>query len=77
MSHFEAYLAHRRDLGLKLTNDEPQLRSFARFADQISTADHLTVALAVAWARALHGVQAEWTGSWREEGEGDPPTVSG
>ena len=52
MSHVEAYLAHRRGLGFKLTNDETRLRSFARFADQISTADHLTVALAVAWARA-------------------------
>ncbi|WDH19996.1 tyrosine-type recombinase/integrase [Pseudomonas chlororaphis] len=52
MSHVEAYLAHRRGLGFKLTIDETQLRSFARFADTISTADHLTVALAVAWARA-------------------------
>lgn len=52
MSHVEAYLAHRRDLGLKLTNDETRLRSFARFADQVSTADHLMVALAIAWARA-------------------------
>lgn len=52
MSHVEAYLALRRGLGFKLTIDEAQLRSFARFADKISTADHLTVALAVAWARA-------------------------
>lgn len=50
MSHFEACLAHRCDLGLKLTNDETRLRSFARFAAQV--ADHLTVALAIAWARA-------------------------
>lgn len=52
MSHVEAYLAHRRGLGFKLTNDETQLRSFARFANKISTVDHLTVALAVAWARS-------------------------
>jgi len=52
MSHVEAYLAYRRGLGFKLTIDETQLRSFARFSDKISTADHLTVTLAVAWARA-------------------------
>jgi hypothetical protein len=52
MSHVEAYLALRRGLGSKLTIDEAQLRSFARFAEKISRADHLTVALAVAWARA-------------------------
>jgi hypothetical protein len=52
MSHVGAYLALRRGLGFKLTIDEAQLRSFARFADKISTADHLTVALAVAWARS-------------------------
>ena len=52
MSRVETYLTYRRCLGFKLTADESQLRSFARFADEIGTARHLTVALAVAWARS-------------------------
>ena len=51
-SRVETYLAYRRRHGFKLTIDATQLGSFARFADQIGTEDHLTVALAVAWARA-------------------------
>lgn len=52
MSRVETYLAYRRRHGFKLTIDETQLRSFARFADEIGTAEHLTVVLAVAWARS-------------------------
>ena len=52
MSRVETYLAYRRGHGFKLTADETRLRSFARFADQTGTQEHLTVALAVAWARA-------------------------
>lgn len=52
MSRVETYLAYRRSHGFKLTIDETRLRSFARFADQTGEQDHLTVALAVAWARA-------------------------
>jgi integrase/recombinase XerD len=52
MARVETYLAYRRQHGFKLTIDETQLRSFARFADQIGTAEPLTVALAVAWARS-------------------------
>ena len=52
MPRVEAYLAYRRHHGFDLTIDATQLRSFARFADEIVTEDHLTVALAVAWAQA-------------------------
>jgi len=52
MPRVEAYLAHRRRHGFKLTIEETRLRSFARFADNAGTDHHLTVALAVAWARA-------------------------
>ena len=52
MPRVEAYLAYRRHHGFDLTIEETQLRSFARFADKIVTEDHLTVALAVAWAQA-------------------------
>lgn len=52
MSRVETYLAYRRCHGFKLTIDATQLRSFARFADEIGTEEHLTVALAVGWARA-------------------------
>lgn len=52
MSRVETYLAYRRRHGFKLSIDATQLRSFARFADEGGTEDHLTVALAVAWARA-------------------------
>jgi site-specific recombinase XerD len=52
MSRVETYLAYRRRHGFKLTFDETRLRSFARFADDIGTEEHLTIALAVTWARA-------------------------
>ena len=51
MSRVETYLAYRRRHGFRLTIDATQLRSFAHFADEIGTQDHLTVALAIAWAR--------------------------
>ncbi len=51
MPRVEAYLAYRRHHGFELTIDATQLRSFARFADELVTEDHLTVALAVAWAQ--------------------------
>lgn len=61
MSRVDTYLAYRRRHGFKLTIDETQLRSFARFADEIGTAEHLTVALAVAWARSSrHPNQLTW-----------------
>lgn len=47
----EAYLAYRRRHGFALTIAQTQLRSFARFADHAGPAEHLTVALACAWAR--------------------------
>ncbi len=52
MSRVESYLAYRRRHGFQLTIDATQLRSFARFADEVGTDAHLTVALAVVWARA-------------------------
>ena len=52
MSRVDMYLAYRRRHGFKLTIDATQLRSFARLADEIGTEDHLTVALAIRWARA-------------------------
>lgn len=52
MTRVETYLAYRRRHGFKLSIDATQLRSFARFADKVGTADHLTVALATAWARS-------------------------
>lgn len=51
MAQVETYLAYRRSHGFQLSIDATQLRSFARFADEIGTEEHLTVALAVAWAR--------------------------
>lgn len=51
MPQVETYLAYRRRHGFKLSIDATQLRSFARFADEMGTQDHLTVALAVAWAK--------------------------
>jgi integrase/recombinase XerD len=51
MSQVETYLVYRRHHGFKLTFDETRLRSFARFSDKVGTNHHLTVALAVAWAR--------------------------
>ena len=52
MTQVETYLAYRRRHGFKLSIDATQLRSFARFADGCGAADHLTVALAIAWARS-------------------------
>ncbi|MCK0505433.1 tyrosine-type recombinase/integrase [Aromatoleum anaerobium] len=52
MTRVETYLAYRRRHGFELSIDATQLRSFARFADRCGTADHLTVALASAWARS-------------------------
>jgi len=52
MSKVEAYLTYRRSHGFQLSVDATQLRSFARFVDAMGTEEHLTVALAVAWARA-------------------------
>jgi len=52
MTRVETYLAYRRRHGFKLSIDATQLGSFARFADEVGTADHLTVALAIAWARS-------------------------
>ena len=52
LSRVESYLAYRRRHGFDLSIAGTQLKSFARFADEIGTADHLPVALAVAWARA-------------------------
>jgi integrase len=51
MARVESYLAYRRRHGFKLSIDAVQLRSFARFADEAGAEDHLTVALAIAWAR--------------------------
>jgi hypothetical protein len=52
MTQVEKYLAYRRHHGFKLSIDATQLQSFARFADEVGPADHLTVALAIAWARS-------------------------
>lgn len=61
MSRVETYLTYRRCHGFKLTADESQLRSFARYADEIGTSGHLTVALAVAWVRSSrHPNQLTW-----------------
>ncbi len=46
-----AYLAYRRAHGFVLVIADSQLRAFARFADTQGPAEHLTVALAAAWAR--------------------------
>ncbi len=51
MARVEAYLAYRRCHGYKLTIDETQLQSFARFADRAGAEDHLTLSLAISWAR--------------------------
>lgn len=48
MARVEAYLVYRRHHGFELTTDATQLRSFARFVDEIATESHLTVPLAVA-----------------------------
>lgn len=52
MLRVEAYLAYRRRHGFELSIDATQLRSFALFADELVIEDHLTVALAMAWAKA-------------------------
>ncbi len=48
LTQVETYLAYRRSYGFQLSIDATQLRSFARFADEMGTEEHLTVALAVA-----------------------------
>jgi integrase/recombinase XerD len=48
----ETYLAYRRRHGFELKIDATLLQSFARFADEMGTESHLTVALAIAWAQA-------------------------
>ena len=52
MNRVETYLAYRRRHGFKLSIDATQLRSFARFADESGTTEHLTVTLASTWARS-------------------------
>ncbi|EGQ62751.1 integrase family protein, partial [Acidithiobacillus sp. GGI-221] len=51
MTQVETYLAYRRSHGFQLAIEATQLRSFARYADKEGTETHLTIALAVAWAR--------------------------
>ena len=51
-SRVERYLAYRRHHGFDLRIEATQLASFARFADEYGSAEHLTVALAIAWAQA-------------------------
>lgn len=61
MAQVETYLVYRRSHGFQLSIDATQLRSFARFADEMGTEEHLTVALAVAWARsARHPSPITW-----------------
>ncbi|MHB1678616.1 MAG: tyrosine-type recombinase/integrase [Sulfuriferula sp.] len=61
MSRVEAYVAYRRSHGFKLTIDETQLKSFARFADEINTDHHLTVDLATVWAKtSLKSTPLTW-----------------
>lgn len=52
MSRVETYVTYRRSHGYDLNIDAKQLRSFARFADDSGTEDHLTVVLAIAWAQS-------------------------
>jgi integrase/recombinase XerD len=52
MTQVETYLAYRRRHGFKLSIDATQLQSFARFADAVDAAEHLTMALAIAWAQS-------------------------
>jgi len=49
----ERYFSYRRDAGFNVKGDISRLRQFARFADQRTAAQpHLTVILAVEWARS-------------------------
>lgn len=50
-SRVKGYLIYRRRHGFNLSCDETQLTSFARFADQLGTAEYLSVALAIEWAQ--------------------------
>ena len=50
-SRVKAYLIYRRRLGFVLSSHETQLTSFARFADELGTAEYLSVALAIEWAQ--------------------------
>ena len=52
LTRVETYLAYRRRHGFNLSIDATRLRSFARFAGEADTEGHLTVAIAIAWARA-------------------------
>lgn len=52
MSKVEAYLTYRRAHGYELKIEEIRLKSFARFADTLVPDGHLTISLAVQWARA-------------------------
>lgn len=61
MSRVEAYVAYRHSHGFKLATDETQLKSFARFADEINTDYHLTVDLATVWAKtSLQSTPLTW-----------------
>ena len=61
ISRVEAYLASRRRQGFALSIDETQLTSFARFADELGTAEYLSVVLAIEWAqRSRHPSPLTW-----------------
>lgn len=55
-SRVECYLAYRRRHGFDLRIDATLLHSFAHFADAHGPAEHLTVALAIAWAQTAQRV---------------------
>lgn len=48
----EKYLAYRRSFGFELMSEEVVLRQFGKFASNEHDQEHLTIELAVAWARA-------------------------
>ena len=48
----EKYLAARRANGVQLRTADTQLRSFARYADQIGHRSPLTIEVAIGWARS-------------------------
>ena len=55
----EDYLAVRRALGFAQREDGPGLRDFARFLDENGAA-HVTVDLALRWARLSPAGPARW-----------------
>ena len=57
----EDYLAIRRALGFKLVNQGRLLVEFVEYLEDAG-ATRLTVALAVAWARAPAGADPSWWG---------------